>query len=210
MQLGGSCASDGGDHHSDRHHDDWDNTPHGVPHYAQVVKEGKGKLKWTADADGTFYVYDVDKEFIRFDGPVRRGDEIVVQPNDDKIYVAQRVVFNDNLRKDGKHQIWFIGERNRNDRDRDRDADRDKGQLPRGADRVVSGRGNLSIDSAHRAGTVYVYDEDDRRVVYSTRIDRGNSFQIFPGKDYVNLNSKRADNVRLREGHQFSLYISDR
>src|SRR2546423_94831 len=57
------------DHH-DHHDDHW---PSGIPRGAIEERHEEGKIRWTADASGTFYVYDVNKDFVRYSGPVHRG-----------------------------------------------------------------------------------------------------------------------------------------
>ena len=63
------------------------------------------------------------------------------------------------------------------------------------------------IHAAPADGTVYVYDESARRTVYQRDVKRGNSFQIFPANDYVNVNSKKAADVRLSANGRYSLYF---
>lgn len=202
LSLGGSCASSngGGYEHDDHYGSDY--KPNRIPRNADLVREGSGKVKWTADLDGSIYIYDVQDDHIVYTGPVRRSQEIVVVPDDDKIYVAERVVYNQNLRRNGVHQVYFARERKGNEGDRPQG-----GGLPHNAQRIERGRGDLAIHAASRDGTVYVYDEDDRRVLYSAELRRGNSFQIFTAKDYVNINSKRAASVRFERGHTHGLYF---
>src|SRR2546428_427234 len=71
--------------------------PGGIPRGSDLVKDEKGKIRWTADDSGTFYLYDVDKDFVRYSGPVHRGQEVIVMPGDDIIYVDQRAVSHENL-----------------------------------------------------------------------------------------------------------------
>jgi hypothetical protein len=97
FNLGGSCAS----------HDK--EVPNRIPQLADMVVEGHGKLKWTADMDGSIYVYDNDKKTIRYEGDVRRGEEVVVQPESDRIYVGGHVVYQENLEKHDWHRVYFVG-----------------------------------------------------------------------------------------------------
>ena len=99
FNLGGSCESH--DHE----------VPNRIPQVADLVVQGQGKLKWTADMDGSFYVYDSDKHIIRYTGDIRRGEEVIVQPESDRIYVGGQVVFQENLEKHGWHKVYFVGVR---------------------------------------------------------------------------------------------------
>jgi hypothetical protein len=99
FNLGGGCASDKSNDHPNR-----------IPQMADVVAEGNDKLKWTADMDGTIFLYDRDKSTIRYTGPVQRGEEIIIQPDRDKVYVGGRVVYNENLEKHSWHRLYFLHE----------------------------------------------------------------------------------------------------
>src|SRR5918993_219371 len=77
---------------------------------------------------------------------------------------------------------------------RDRDRDRDGGGLdetPRDAVRVEEGVGRTLRYEADRDGRVYVYDEDDDRVVYSGNVYRGEDFVVDPDADVLSVNGKR-------------------
>jgi hypothetical protein len=103
FNLGGGCASDNqSDHRQDA------DQPYRIPQGADMVAEGNEKVKWTADMDGTVFVFDRDKNNIRYTGPVRRGDDIILQPDRDKIYIGGRNVHQGNLEKHSWHKIYFI------------------------------------------------------------------------------------------------------
>jgi hypothetical protein len=187
------------------------NVPNRFPRWAVLAKDDKGKIRWTADDSGTFYVYDVDKDFVRYQGPVRRGQEIIVQPGDDIVYVDGRAVSHENLRKDARHQVWFSSSRysdnaNRGDGDKTGGAGDPGRTIPKGASRLTSGRGDLAINAAPGRGTVYLYDEDNRNVIYTTDLDRGNSYKIDVSKGIIYVNSKRNADVKVPRGHTLSLY----
>src|SRR5262245_20985859 len=85
----------------------YDDVPPRIPRGSYRVEDKDGKIRWTADDDGTFYVYDVSKEFVRYSGPVRRGQEVIIMPGDDIVYVDGRAVSHENLRRDARHQVYF-------------------------------------------------------------------------------------------------------
>jgi len=111
LNFVGSCASDNNDEHSDDRHNVESDRPNRIPRHADLVREGWDRLKWTADMDGTIYVLDKDKNTIRYFGPVRQGDEIMVQPDRDKIYVDGKIVYDQNLEKHSWHRLYFAHER---------------------------------------------------------------------------------------------------
>jgi hypothetical protein len=103
FNLGGGCASD----NQNDHRQDVDQ-PYRIPQGADMVAEGNEKVKWTADMDGTVFVFDRDKNNIRYTGPIRRGDDVIIQPDRDKIYVGDRNVYQGNLEKHSWHKIYFV------------------------------------------------------------------------------------------------------
>jgi hypothetical protein len=202
------------DHDYEHHHDDhW---PSGIPRGAIEERHEEGKIRWTADGNGTFYVYDVNKDFVRYSGPVHRGQEVIVMPGDDIVYVDQRAVSHENLQRDNTHRIYFLPGVRDNVTEADRGYGEKKGgagdpgrTIPKGAARFTTGKGDLVINAAKRAGTVYVYDEDNRNVIYTADIDRGNSFKYEDAKGFIYVNSKRIASVKVPKGHTLSLYFGE-
>jgi hypothetical protein len=137
---------------------------------------------------------------------------MVVVPNSDDIVVNDHVVWHGNLKRDGRHQIFFAREGGGGGNSGAYGGGGGGGAagVPGGSAVLARGRGNISIDQVPRDGSVYVYDDDDHKVLYRCDINRGNSFQIFPGKNYVNLNSKRAAEVRMADDHHYTLYFQNR
>src|SRR6185369_1839791 len=116
-----------------------------IPRGSYRVEDKDGKIRWIADDDGTFYVYDVSKEFVRYSGPVRRGQEVIVQPGDDIVYVDGRSVSHENLRRDARHQVYFAPgrfnggrvEENRGHGEKTGGAGDPGRTIPKGSDRVT-------------------------------------------------------------------------
>jgi len=93
-------------------------------------------------------------------------------------------------------------------RDRDRDAvRRGLDEIPRDAVRVEQGTGKTLRYDAERDGRVYVYDEDDDRVVYQGKLYRGEEFVADPDRDLLAVNGKRLDDVNLRSSHRYRVYF---
>jgi hypothetical protein len=101
--------------------------------------------------------------------------------------------------------------RDRRDQDLDtRDLDRDRrglDDIPRDAVRVEEGVGQTLRYEAERDGRVYVYDEDDDRVVYSGKLYRGEDFVADPDRDVLSVNGKRLNDVNLRAKHRYRVYF---
>ena len=73
--------------------------------------------------------------------------------------------------------------------------------------RVEQGTGKTLRYDAERDGRVYVYDEDDDRVVYTGRLYRGEEFVADPDRDLLAVNGKRLDDVNLRSAHRYRVYF---
>jgi hypothetical protein len=198
------------------HHDAHRYLPAGIPRGSELVKDEHGKIRWTADDNGTFYLYDVNKDFVRYSGPVHRGQEVIVMPGDDIIYVDQRAVSHENLQHDNRHRIYFAHglhdtqtEEYRGEGHKTGGAGDPGRTIPKGAARLSTSKGDLVINAAKRAGTVFLYDEDNRNVIYTADIDHGNSFKYSADKGFIYVNSKRIAAVKVPQGHTLSLYFGE-
>lgn len=108
----------------------------------------------------------------------------------------------DDLRRDDPRADDVIG------RDPDRTLDRrGLSEIPRDAVKVEEGVGEALRYEPDRDGRVYVYDEDDDRVVYSGNLYRGEQFIVDPESDVLSAGGKRLDDVNLRAQHRYRLYF---
>jgi hypothetical protein len=208
-QLGASCASDGGN--SDNGTQDGQTVPKTyarpkrLPRSAEVIREGGGKLKWTADLDGTVYVYDGDDDAIRYTGPIKRGQEVVVSPKDDAVSVGGEIVYRENLRKDAHHQVYFAPANSRYRDDSSSAADAPL-TLPSGAIKAVSGKETVELSDARYTGTIYVHDDDAQTTLFSSPLKKGDDFGV--ARDgIVYANGQRVAKVTIKKGHTLSLYF---
>lgn len=80
-------------------------------------------------------------------------------------------------------------------------------EIPRDAVRVDTGTGTKLSYDPKRDGRVFLYDEDDDRVVYSGRVYRDEDFSADPDDDELLVNGKKIDEVNLRAKHRYRLYF---
>lgn len=85
--------------------------------------------------------------------------------------------------------------------------DRGLDGIPSDARRVTTGEGRELFFEAEERGTLYVYDADDRRVVFSGPLYPGENFMMDPGADRVEVNGKQAADFNLRAGHRYEVYF---
>jgi len=85
-------------------------TDHGdrrLPRNAEPVAQGTGELRWRAPSDGHLYVYDADDDRLLFEQRVRRGDDVDVSPERDRIMLDDRTVYERDLVRRHAHRIYF-------------------------------------------------------------------------------------------------------
>ena len=79
-----------------------------IPSDARDVTSGSGKLSYTAEDSGNVFVLDSDKDKKVFEGHVRKGDQIVLDPSQDRIVVAgENADHNESLKSDHRYRIYF-------------------------------------------------------------------------------------------------------
>ena len=106
----------------------------------------------------------------------------------------------------------------RRDRDRDRDGDvvlsgdRDvdvasstANKVPKDARVVDSGSGSMSY-TARDDGSVYLYDEDARTVVWDARVRADDRVTIDADKNRIEVNGRSPTSIDLKSDHRFRLY----
>ncbi|HVT88786.1 MAG TPA: hypothetical protein VHD56_08050 [Tepidisphaeraceae bacterium] len=81
------------------------------PRDAVVVAQGQDRLTWQPTSNGTVYIIDAGQNTKVFQADVRRNQLIVVEPRQDKILIDNKVVFNQNMRGEARHQILFTPSR---------------------------------------------------------------------------------------------------
>jgi hypothetical protein len=223
LSGGASCVSDGGDTYDHRTgNDDYNRNdrydtdrPGRIPRRADIVRDGTGKLKWTADMDGTVYVYDQTRDAIRYTGPVRRGQEIIVQPNDNQIQVDGRTVYDEDLKSDATHQIYFAAtdsnyRRDRDGRDRDSYGRSDSREaLPYGAKRLERSDGDIDIRRVPQTGTLYIYDETEGQTLLRTNIRKGTRFGIDAREGRIYIDGEAGQRIKLPRGHTVGVYLAE-
>lgn len=187
-QPGASCLSDGTADTSSSKNGKLEER---VPSRAEIVKEGRGELNYTAEADGTVWVQDVREEATLATHRIHRGEKVRVVPEDDRVFLEGERINAGDIKRDNVHRIYLERDRRFEERDHDRD-DRDVTKVPTGAELLGEGKGRTISATADRDGRVYVYDADDKKVVASVRVSEGDRFVFAPDDDRITVNGKRA------------------
>ena len=100
-----------------------------------------------------------------------------------------------------------------NDHHRDRDRNRDWSNgatgVPRSATVEADGTGRLSCE-VRSDGTVYLYDMQDRRVVDSQRVEKGQRYVADLDKDVATLDGRPVYEHNLERTHRHRIYFDKR
>ena len=80
----------------------------GVPEGAKFEKVSKRRIAYTAPQDGTVYVVDDWDNQLLYSGPVRQGDEVVVDPGAGVLSVAGKEVSPQRKLHSGDHSIYLL------------------------------------------------------------------------------------------------------
>jgi hypothetical protein len=101
-----------------------------------------------------------------------------------------------------------IGRRNpdRLDRDTRPRATRGIDEIPTSASRVDEGNGPRLTYSPRRDGTLYVYDADDDRLVYSGGVRADDRFSLDPA-DRATVNGRTVLGTNLNPNHRYRIYF---
>ena len=81
--------------------------PQEVPSSATMAVQGNEKLAYTAPHDGTVYLYNVGNDQIIYSGAVHEGDEVVLDPKEDKLTVAGKTAFEKGIDRGNTHRLYF-------------------------------------------------------------------------------------------------------
>ena len=198
----------------DRRDRDRDRT-RGVPRSAEVVGEGRNRLEYTAAEDGEIWITNSDRDDLVYGGRVLRGEEVIIDPDKDRLEVGSRSVLTEraDLPADN-YRIYFLRSIDRPrttvltptpparvparttappvivvDRPRD---------IPAAAV-VRSEFEDRSEVTAIDPGTAWVVDGTNR-IVYSTRLQPGDKLTIDPAADQILLNDNEAYDGPLAAG----------
>jgi hypothetical protein len=80
--------------------------------------------------------------------------------------------------------------------------------IPADADMVAEGNKKLTYQ-VPRDGTVYVYDDDANRLIYTGEVRRGQTVSIDSADDDIMIDGRRATEWDLDPDHRIQIYFDD-
>jgi hypothetical protein len=96
-----------------------------------------------------------------------------------------------------------------NNRSSDRDTISSRDKIPTGARILDQGKGALKARTRD-PGTIYLYDVDDQRIVWSGRVHSGQDFAVDPDNDRAVLDSEPVYRQNLERTHTHRIYFIER
>ena len=80
-------------------------------------------------------------------------------------------------------------------------------EIPTSANRVDEGSGPRLTYSPRRDGTIYVYDADDDRVIYSGGVRADDRFAMDPADNRATVNNRTVLGAKLNPNHRYRIYF---
>jgi hypothetical protein len=176
---------------------------------ADRVAYGRGDLSHIARHGGKVWVYDATDGQIVYRSDVRRDDRLSVSPERNRITLREansRSSFRLNPRND--YAIYFQRDDRVNDDGGRNDFDTSGGTVPKSAVIAREGRGEDLSFEATGTGTVYVYDADNRKVVTTYRVKRGQRFTVSPSRGEGAVDGKTVFRKSLSNKVTYKLYFN--
>jgi hypothetical protein len=84
-----------------------DTRPDGIPLSAQELGSGREEVIFNAPNDGTVYVVDATRHETIYSGRVKKGDHLKVDAKNDKIFVNNVSIKDEDLLADHKFKVYF-------------------------------------------------------------------------------------------------------
>lgn len=235
-QPGASCVSDSSSDDSSTRSPVESGDANEIPRRAAIVREGKGPLEFTADADGDLYVQDLKDEITIVSHRIHRGDKVTVVPDDNRVRLDDDSIYKGDLKKDHTHRIYLLRDRrfdddrksdSRNDRDKDSKKEtrndrnltavtinsKDRGPynergVPKDARMMDQGKNREMTFVTSVSGRVFVFDVENDRVVATPQIDARQVFKFAPGIDRITIDDKRVGTYDFDPDSQYRIYFA--
>jgi hypothetical protein len=78
-----------------------------LPRSAKSVATGTGQVSYRAPSRGRIYVYDADSERVLMSREIHDGQTILVDPDQDRVLIDGKKVYDNNLERKHTHRIYF-------------------------------------------------------------------------------------------------------
>ena len=79
--------------------------------------------------------------------------------------------------------------------------------IPAGAKLVSSGKNGLVSYTAANRGNVYVFDDTDKKMIFTHEMMRGDRVSVIPNEDVIRINDRTASEQKLVDDHQYQIHF---
>jgi len=166
--------------------------PGDVPAGADSQIEGSQRLVYTAPSSGQIWVTDVDSNSVVYAGRVFRGDEIAVDPDNNRVTKAGQVVATHDIGH-SSHKIYFEpGLSQQAGTDLAGANAQRPAAVPTAATLAGEGASRVAY-TASGDGTVWVVDVQQNSVIYTGRVIHGDEVVIDPDHSNLTINGTKSD-----------------
>jgi hypothetical protein len=175
-----------------------------IPNSARRVADGYGQLRYRADRDTTVWVANDSRGFVVVSQHVRRGDEIEVVPDRNRVEIDGRTVYDRDMESGARHAI-FLGDSNSWDNWNEQEP---YGEIPRRARSMATGTGRIQW-RADSTGRIWVGNDRDKRVVIAEDVRSGDLIEVIPNQNEVKRNGRVIYSQNMESKRQHSIFFAD-
>jgi hypothetical protein len=173
--------------------------PADVPAAADDQVDGANRLVYTAPSSGQVWITDVGSNSVIYAGQVRGGQEVAVDPDNNRVTVGGNIVATHDISR-ADHRIFFepgmtlqLGANN---------SDLASRNIARPAnvptDARLTGEGaQRMMYTAEGDGTIWVVDVPNNIVIYSGRVARGDQVVVDPDANNLTVNGSKVSDQKL-------------
>jgi hypothetical protein len=217
--LGAGCGSLGGDDDDDVKDRSGgevisgggaaDARPSAVPQGARVVESGGGDLDFTASGAGVAYIVDQTAGRVVVSQPMMGGQRLAVEPDEDRVTLDGRAVYEQNLERNNRHAVWWAPDATIGADAGGGDTVGTEPALPaelRSAQRVVTGMGDLSY-TPPESGRIFVWDPRSRQIIHRAEVQRSDRVLVSPRSGTITVGSAARRQVQMDPDRPYEIYF---
>lgn len=176
-----------------------------VPRGAQRVAQGYGTIRYRATEPGRVWIGNDTRRSVVTETRVRAGEEVLVEPREDRVSVGGQVVFDRNMERSERHSVFLLADGADGGGVVVGDA---YGGIPLRAARLAEGTGRIRA-RVPATGKVWVANDTKRFVVISLDVAPGDQIEVDAGADRVLHNRREVYTQNLESRHDHVIFYRE-
>lgn len=161
-----------------------------IPREAVIVTEGRNQVDYSADTGGTVFVVDVKSKETVLTHQVRKGQRVVVSPDENRVRLDGQVISSSDLKSNHPHRIYLLRDKQSDEESNNERNARDG--VPVGARLIGEDINNQISFRADQAGKAYIVDADKHKLIDTVAVGKNQRFIFSPGADRVTIDGRGA------------------